>query len=211
VELTAACAQLQRGFVDQTPWRDEPFDLSVSVNFRGLQESANYLGRASFLQNEEQALAQLTSEATSGLIDRLFYKEEVVARARACLRMLKSLWGALEAMARQPILVDTGQYTPRRQQRTFADQVGQIQNELTNLETFHAKVKLLSEEHVIKTFPAPQGVTGDLLAARLTRIKRQMRFLRYVRDAREVDEEIRKRHERLRGSRSSDDPPPTHF
>jgi hypothetical protein len=125
--------------------------------------------------------------------------------------MLKSLWGALQAIAADPVLTDTGQYTPRRQQRTFADQLGQIQNELTNLPNFHAKVKLLSEEHVIKTFPAPQGLTGERLTARITRIKRQMRFLGYVRDSREVEEAVRKRHEQLRGSAGADDPPPTHF
>jgi hypothetical protein len=114
-------------------------------------------------------------------------------------------------LANEPILVDTGQYQPKYQTRTYADMQGQIANELSQLENFHAKVKLLSNEHVIRTNPSPQGLSGDLLEARLTRIKRQMRFLGYVCDARAVDEAVRKRHEKLRGSAGADDPPPTHF
>jgi hypothetical protein len=88
---------------------------------------------------------------------------------------------------------------------------GERANELSQMPPFHARVKLLSGEHVIRTNPAPQGLTGDLLEARLTRIKRQMRFLGYTRPAAEVEEEVRKRQERLRGGAGSDDPPPTRF
>ena len=63
---------------------------------------------------------------------------------------------------------------------------------------------------MIQTNPAPKGLSGELLNARLNRIKRQMRFLGYVPDARDVDEKVRKRHEQLRGSAGSDEPPPTH-
>jgi hypothetical protein len=61
-------------------------------------------------------------------------------------------------------------------------------------------VKLLSGEHVIRTDPAPQGLSGTLLEERITRIKRQNRFLGYTRPAADIDEEIRKRQEQLRGN-----------
>jgi hypothetical protein len=177
----------------------------------GFYQSANRFGRAGFLADEQKALEILKQEAKTSVWDRLT-PSTIVERASAFLRMLRSLRTVMDILAKEPILVDTGQYQPKYQTRTYADMVGQIVNELSSkLPNFHAKVKLLSGEHVIRTNPAPKGLSGDLFAARLARIKRQMRLLGYVRDVRDVEEEVRKRHEKLRGSAGADDPPPTRF
>jgi hypothetical protein len=116
--------------------------------------------------------------------------------------MLRLLRQTMEILAKEPILVETGQYQPKYQQRTYADMVGERANELSaKLPNYHARVRLpAGEEHVVKTHPAPQGLTGEQLTARITRIQRQMRFLGMTKPAAEIDEEIRKRHERLRGN-----------
>jgi hypothetical protein len=103
-------------------------------------------------------------------------------------------------LAKEPILVETGQYQPKYQQRTYSDMLGQRANEFSQMPRFQARVRLPADEYVVKTHPARQGLTGELLAARLRHINRQNRFLGYTRPAAAIDEEIRQRQERLRGS-----------
>jgi hypothetical protein len=88
----------------------------------------------------------------------------------------------------------------------------------SKLPNFHAKVKLLSGEHTMKTNPAPRGVSGDEITARISVIKEQMVSLGYCRYAREVEKEIADRHEQLRRPvpdrprrrHAADDPPPAY-
>jgi hypothetical protein len=103
-------------------------------------------------------------------------------------------------LARDPILVDTGSYQPKYQMRTYADMEGEIANSLANQENYHAKVKIVNAgEYVIRTKPAPEGLTGTALAERIEAVKRHMRALGYTRHYTEVEEEIRKRQELLLG------------
>jgi hypothetical protein len=167
----------------------------------GFYQSANRFARAGFLADEQKALEILKQEAKTSVWDRLT-PSTIVERASAFLRMVRSFRAVMAILAREPILVDTGQYQPKYQQRTYADMVGERANELSSkLPNYHARVRLPSgEEHVVKTHPAPQGLTGERLTARIARIKRLNRFLGITRPAAEIDEEIRKRQERLRGN-----------
>jgi hypothetical protein len=164
--------------------------------FIGFRESANYMGRGDFLANRK-AVSQLLWEHDR----RRYRKMGRPSPAERFLRMLRLLRQTMEILAKEPILVETGQYQPKYQQRTYADMVGERANELSSkLPNYHARVRLPSgEEHVVKTHPAPQGLTGERLAARITRIKRQNRFLGITRPTAEINEDTRKRHERLRG------------
>jgi hypothetical protein len=180
--------------------------------YLGMEDEAWVYGQGDFLSNEQAVARLLERHPDRWVRVELSKPKWLLTPGRSFLRMLRLLRDTMGILAREPLLVDTGRYQPKYQQRTYADMLGQIANELSaKLPNYHAKVKILSEEHVIRTHPAPQGLSGDLLEARLRRIKRQMRFLGYTRPAAEVEEEIRKRHERLRGSAASDDPPPTSF
>jgi hypothetical protein len=154
------------------------------------------LGRGDFLSNQK-AISQLLWQHDK----RRYRKKGIPSPAERFVRMLRLLRQTMEILAKEPILVETGQYQPRYQQRTIADLVGERANELSSkLPNYHARVRLASgEEYLVKTDPAPQGLTGERLAARIARIKRQMRFLGVTRPAAEIAEEIRKRHDRLRG------------
>jgi hypothetical protein len=153
-------------------------------------------GRADFL-TDQRAVSQLLWEHDK----RRYRKKGIPSPAERFVRMLRLLRQTMEILAKEPILVETGQYQPKYQQRTYADMVGERANELSaKLPNYHARVRLPSgEEHVVKTHPAPQGLTGERLAARITRIKRLNRFVGITRPAAEIAEEIRTRHERLRG------------
>jgi hypothetical protein len=162
----------------------------------GMRDDANIFGRGDFLQNPT-AVSQLLWEH-----DRRRYRTKgLPSPAERFVRMLRLLRQTMAILANEPILVETGQYQPKYQQRTFSDQLGERANELSSkLPNYHARVRLPSgEEHLVKTDPAPQGLTGERLTARITRIKRQMRFLGITRPAAEIAEETRKRHDRLRG------------
>ena len=126
-------------------------------------------------------------------------------------RMLTTVRQTMAILAKEPILVDTGQYQAKYSQRTYADMTNQLANELSALPNFHARVKFVtSGEQVIKTKHLPPPVSGAALAGRLQQIKREMWAQGYTRYYKEVEKEIRERHEALRGNTASDEPPPTH-
>jgi hypothetical protein len=94
--------------------------------------------------------------------------------------------------------VDTGQFQPKYQLRTYSDQENLVANELSQLQNFHAKVRLLSGEHTIKTRPALPLVSEREVEARIRAIKERMLRQGYTTPAAAVDEAVRKRHEQLR-------------
>jgi hypothetical protein len=115
-------------------------------------------------------------------------------------------------------IVDTGQYQPKYQNRTFADMENQIARDLTNQPNFQAKVKLLSGEHVIQTKNSPPGLTGLQLEERIAQIQTQTRN-NYCKPREAVETEIRARQERLRSqipdstqrNPPTEEPPPTSY
>jgi hypothetical protein len=185
--------------------------FSEPGEYLAMKEGAFVYGRGDFLSDEQAVAKLLRAHPDRAVRVELFKPKRLLTPGRSFLRMLRGLREVMQILSTEPLLEATGQYQPKYQQRTYADMVGERANELSSkLPNYHARVRLPSgEEHVVKTHPAPQGLTGERLAARITRIKRQMRFLGMTRPAAEIDEEIRKRHERLRGSTGSDESPPT--
>jgi hypothetical protein len=169
-------------------------------DFLGLTPSANAFGRPTFLADEAAVAALLHKKLARRRVWDDVFRSRMTTPGPSFLKMLKSLRAVMAILSREPVMVDTGQYRPRLQQRTFADQLGEIQNQLTNLKNYQAKAKTLSGEYTIKTLPPPKGVSGPALQERLARIKRQMRFLGITRPVVEVLAEVRKRHDRLRGN-----------
>jgi hypothetical protein len=143
--------------------------------------------------------------------------------AKRLVAMITELRYTMATLANHPILVDTGQYQPRYQNRTYQDMENQIARDLTQQPNFQARVKLLSGEHTIQTKNFPSLLTGTLLQARIAQIQAQTRRT-YCKPRQTVETEIRERQERLlyeratiettttkaRGGRSSPPPPPTH-
>jgi hypothetical protein len=122
--------------------------------------------------------------------------------------MIKELRYTMDTLASDPILIDTGRYIPRYQQRLYSDMEGEIANRLATQPNYQATVKLLTGEHIIQTRPLPPGLNTAQLSDRIRRIKRQMLELGYTRAHRQVEAEIRSRQERLRREAGSE-PPPT--
>jgi hypothetical protein len=130
--------------------------------------------------------------------------------AERILSMLTELRYVLTVLSENPILVDTGQYVPKYRQRSYQDQENHISNMLSSqLANYHAKVRVLTAEHMIKMRPAPKLVSGPEVEARIREIKQRMLSMGYTKDAQAVDEEVAKRHEVLR-QRPPGGAPPTH-
>jgi hypothetical protein len=185
----------------------------------GFSERANAFGRGGFLANEQEALARLKQEAKTSFWDFLNPDRVVVVqRAAAFLRMLRSFRAVMEILATQPILVDTGEHPQRYKPHSYADAAAEVANSLARMENYTCRVKLLSGEHVIRTHPAPQGVSGEALTARLQAVKERMFERGLCRDVWDVEKEVAERHEALRGPgegrprrrRDAEPPPPAY-
>jgi hypothetical protein len=166
--------------------------------FNGFDESTSILGKPSLLTNRA-LLSEFLAMHDLGFWEKLFGRQGVTP-GEAFVRMLRALRTVLSILSKEPLTTDTGVYKSRMQQRLYSDVEGEIANELSaTLRNYQAKVRLVSGEHTIQTFPAPKGLTGRALAERIERIKRQMRFLGVTKTISEINEEVRKRQDRLRG------------
>ncbi len=127
-------------------------------------------------------------------------KKEKFNQAIAFLRSLRS---TMEALAVDPILVDTGQHeliydTPR----TYADVQNEIATRLANLPKFTARVKIVGAndkpvEYTIQTLSPDRGVGKVILQERIERIREHNICDGYIRSRQEVEEEIRTRQEQF--------------
>jgi hypothetical protein len=183
----------------------------------GFSARAHAFGRAGFLANEQEALARLQQEARTSIWDR-FTPGVVAERASAFLRMLRSFRQVMEILAQQPILADTGEHPQLYRPHSFADAAAAAANSLSRMDNFTARVKLLSGEHLIRTHPAPEGISGAALAARLHAVKERMFERGLCRDVWDVEKEVAERHVALRGPvegrprrrRDAEPPPPAY-
>ena len=128
--------------------------------------------------------------------------------ALALVNMITELRYTMETLAKQPVLVDTGQYQAKYQNRTFADMENQIARDLANQPNYQAKVKLLSGEHTIQTKNIPPGLIGLQLEERIAHIQAQTR-LNYCKPRTEVEREIRERQDRLKAVENKPNPTST--
>jgi hypothetical protein len=174
--------------------------------FKGFKKGAEVFGNPNFIHKDSVAK---------------FIGSSSLKRARnaaaAAVKMITELRYTMDVLAQQPILVDTGQYQPKYQNRTYADMENQIARDLTQQPNFQAKVKLLAGEHVIQTKNTPPGLTGSQLVQRIAQIQAQTRK-NYCKPRLEVEKEIRERQEKWRSGASttsrstlrlpSEEPPP---
>jgi hypothetical protein len=176
----------------------------------GFARAANRYGSPSFLasdQTREKDMAFLRQGVKTSIFTS---RATVNRRVAAFTRMLNALRATLAILAEDPILVDTGQYQPKYQLRTYSDQENLVANELSQLPNYTAKARLLSGEHTIHSNPPPPLVSEGELEERIQAIKQRMLREGYTVPAEAVDEEVRKRHEALRARPDEDDPPPLH-
>ncbi|MGH8715841.1 MAG: type IV secretory system conjugative DNA transfer family protein, partial [Burkholderiales bacterium] len=187
-------------------------------DLKEFKEEAAVFGDPYFI-NQEYSTKFINSRQKKGLFGSVTResKREMESASRL-VKMIRELRYTMVVLAKEPVLVDTGQYQPKYQNRTFADMENEIARDLTNQPNFQAKVKLLSGECVIKTNDLPSVLHGELLTARIERIKKQMRTLGYCKYYKDVEKEIRERQERLKSvtasqkvNVTSDEPPPTHY
>jgi hypothetical protein len=128
--------------------------------------------------------------------------------AEAIVSMLTELRYCMGVLAAHPVLVDTGQYVPQYRKRTYADQENLIANELSQMPNYHAKVRVLTSEHTIRTNPPTKLLSEAEIDERIRAIKQRMLREGYTKSAAAVEEEVSKRHEALR-QRPADVSPPT--
>jgi hypothetical protein len=123
------------------------------------------------------------------------------------LAFLSLFRNCIEALAAEPIMVDSGKYQMLPgTQRSFSDMQNEIANTLKNLPPYHAKVKLVTSragqetvcEHTIRTPIKDTGLSGQALLARIDRIQRQTRA-RYCTPREEVQKAIRARQDQRPG------------
>jgi hypothetical protein len=180
-----------------------PYLKSESIEFfgphyvRAFRDGMASFGTPAFLTNSAPRFVSIQSKKHQWMAERI-------------VTMLTELRYVLAVLAESPILVDTGQYVPQYRQRSYQDQENLIANELSQLPNFHAKVRLLSGEHTIKTRPSPPLVSEREAAERIRAIKERMLLLGFTTSAHAVEEEVAKRHEALRQRPASVTPPPIH-
>jgi len=174
----------------------------------GFDRAATRYGKATFLASDarrEDDLAFLRKGVKTSMFESKATRERRVA---AFTRLLRAIRETLAVLAQDPILVDTGQFQPKYQLRTYSDQENLVANTLSQLPNYTAKVRLLSGEHTIKTRPAPPLVSDREVETRIRAIKERMLREGVTRSAQAIEEEVRKRHEALRARPEEDDPPP---
>jgi len=167
----------------------------------GFETAANRYGQASFDTTRDEDVAFLRAGVKTSIFESKATRE---ARVAAFVRMLKSLRETLAILARDPILVATGQFQPKYQLRIYKDQKNLVANEVSQLPNYTAKVRILTKEHMIKTRPAPSLVSEREVEARIRSIKERMLRQGYTKSAAAVEEEVRKRHESLRQRPAAD-------
>jgi hypothetical protein len=175
--------------------------------------SANRYGSGDFLANQAAVGTLLNPPAK-----KWWHLVESVRTQRmrrggpAFVRMLRLLRHTMGVLARDPLMVSTGQTRPRFQQRTFADVTNEVANSLANLPNYHARVRFVSSgEQVLKTRPLPPGLSGEALAARIEAIKRRNWEEGYTVYYQEAEKAIRERQAMWRGTDEADEPPPPSF
>jgi hypothetical protein len=173
---------------------------SVSDGYvlKGFYASANQFGRPGF-RSEKGLTTFLASYTRPGLLRRLFgLSRKVPDSVTAFVRFLRSFREVMEILAKQPVLVDTGESPAAVKPRSFADAENMLAMELARMDNYICRLKISSGEHLIRTYLAPQGLSDASLAARLQAVKERMLERGLCRYAKDVEKEVAERHEALR-------------
>jgi type IV secretion system coupling TraD/TrwB family protein len=195
------CDQIFAPYIKAGWWEDN--------YFRGFKKAggatAEIFGDPYFI-NKDFATQFINSRQQKSLFGSITdQSRREMESARRLVNMITELRYSMAILAENPILVDTGQYQPKYQNRTYADMENQIARDLTNQQNFQAKVKLLAGEHIIQTKNYPSGLTGKYLEARIEQITEQTRQ-NYCKPRLEVEREIRERQERLKAVENKPNP-----
>ena len=158
-------------------WVTKNFD-----EFKAFKPGAEQFGKPSFTTpfTSQDYISQVAKN----------WKKKYVWMAEEIVSMLKELRYCMGVLAKDPILVDTGQYVPQYRQRTYQDQENLIVNELSQLPNYHARVKLLTGEHVIKTNPPLPLVSEREVEERIRAIKQRMLLSGICKPYKAVEAEI---------------------
>jgi hypothetical protein len=152
----------------------------------GFHDGMAFFGRPSWRTDCAKSFARMRAKYYPWMAE---YITNMLTELRYCIGVLAS----------EPLLAPTGQFVPQMRQRSYQDQENLISNLLSSqLPNFHAKVRLLTREHTIKTRPAPKLIPEPEVESRIRAIKQRMLSLGFTRDARAIEEEVAKRHEALR-------------
>jgi hypothetical protein len=171
--------------------------------FNGFMEAADDFGHPGFV-NRDFAIKFINSKR----------KPREREAAIAVVSMITELRYIMDALAEDPILVPTGQYQPRYQQRQHLDMERQIVRDLVYLPDHQAKTKLPTYDHEIQTLEPPDTPTDHLLNSRIENIRARMISpqFSYCKYYAEVERDILERHRTWRQYPDArfDEPPPTH-
>jgi Type IV secretory system Conjugative DNA transfer len=187
-------------------FKDLRYKLGI-VYFQDFYGTSAAFGKPDFLsqKHEQEDMRFLRKMAKTSIFDS---RATVDYRVAAFTHMLLSLRATLAILAKEPLMTDTGLYQPKYQLRTYQDQENLVSNALSQLPNYHAKARLLSGEHDIKTNPPPPLVSEEEVEERIRAIKERMLREGYTKPAAAIEEEVRKRHEFLRRRPDDDTPPP---
>jgi hypothetical protein len=176
--------------------------------FMGFKPSVRQFGEPAFLQNT-QAVSRLAQRHAKKTVYSQSAGHNIhQTPGPSFIEMLTLLRQTLEILAKDPLLTDTGLFQPKYQLRTYSDQENLVANELSQLDNYTAKVRLLSGEHLIHTKPPPHLVSEREVEERIQAIKERLLREGVTLPAAAIEEEVRKRHELLRSRPDSDTPPP---
>ena len=128
--------------------------------------------------------------------------------AIALVNMITELRYTMDTLAKQPILMDTGQLIPKFSNRTYSDQQAEVANSLTNQPNYQAKVKLLTGEYTIQTIKPTGGIEDSQKETRIRQIQQQTRQ-NYCKPRTEIEQEIRERQDRLKAVENKPNPTST--
>jgi len=164
----------------------------------GVGSGANYLGAGAFLKNERAVASLLSTYAKKRAYSPGAGCKILMHPGPAFIALLTLLRQTFEVLAKEPLMTATGLYQPKYRLRSYQDQENLVANTLSSqLPNYHAKVRLLTREHTIKTRPAPALVSEQEVDARIQAIKERMLLQGYTRAAQAIEEEVAKRHEAL--------------
>ncbi|HEU5376684.1 MAG TPA: TraM recognition domain-containing protein [Ktedonobacteraceae bacterium] len=142
--------------------------------------------------NPEQVLKRYYHD----IVDQCIWTGPRQQRDEYYRKLEPSLLAALHALAKEPVMADTGRYIPKYgTEETIANAQARIANELGRLPKFTAKVKLSDGsgnpvEHTIQTCAPGKGLYGQALRERQERIHQQNIKDKYIRPRKEIEEEI---------------------
>jgi hypothetical protein len=169
-------------------------------NVIGFFEGVRAYGAPAFLSDPQRVQAFIVKHGSQRVADSIF-RGHTVYPGQAFVKLLSSLRHTMAILAREPILVATGQHSPIYDKpRPFSDVQNEIASKLATLPNFTALARIATEnstvEYTIRTLAPEQGLGKTPLQERIERIQAHNRQQGYTRSRQVVEAEIRQRQAR---------------